>query len=187
MAKQRLRFMMSAALLTLGLTSCSASKVAQCNSFAEVINQAQGFKTEFESDINTFTQQASGAKSLADIQGAAKQYIGAVDKVVGNIDGMVTSLNGLELPDETLGQYRTEYASIITGSASELKVAADAMKMVSDAKSEADLAKVLEGFQTKANGAFTKLQDLSTQESTLVTNINTYCGAEGGEAAAPAQ
>lgn len=168
----------AAVFLALGLASCGSSQVAQCNSFAEVINDAQAFKNDFESDIDSFTQQASGAQSLADIQAAATQYIGAVDTVVSNIDGMVTSLNGLELPDEDLAQYRDEYVTIITGSGEELQVASEAMQLVADAESEAELGNVLEEFQSKANSAFTNLQALSTQEATLVTNINGYCGAE---------
>jgi len=168
----------AAVLLALGLASCGSSKVAQCNSFAEVINDAQAFKNEFESDIDSFTQQASGAQSLGDIQAAATQYIGAVDTVVTNIDGMVGSLNGLELPDEELAQYRDEYVTIITGSGDELQVASEAMQLVAEAESEQALGNVLEEFQSKANSAFTNLQALSTQEATLVTNINGYCGAE---------
>ncbi|MEM9807921.1 MAG: hypothetical protein AAF959_21860 [Cyanobacteria bacterium P01_D01_bin.56] len=173
----------------LTLTSCGPATVAQCNAFADVINQAQVFKDEFESEIDSFTQQAQGAESLTDIQTAASQYIGAVDKVVGNIDGMVTSLNDLELADEQLSQYRTNYADIITGSAQELQVAGEAMQLVADAQSETDLSNVLEEFQSKANNAFTNLQTLSQDEATLVTDINSYCGADTseGETEAPAE
>jgi hypothetical protein len=173
--------MMSVAL-ALSLASCSPSKVAQCNSFAEVINQAQGFKDEFEGEINDFTKQASGAKNLTEIQAAATQYIGAVDKVVGNIDGMSTSLTALKLPDEQLAKYRDDYAGVITNSGKELKVASEAMQLVADAKSEADLGKILQEFQSKANTAFGNLQSLSGQEAQLVSEINNYCGAEGGAA-----
>jgi hypothetical protein len=169
----------TALVLALGLASCSPSKVAQCNSFAEVINQAQGFKAEFEGDINSFTQQASEAKNLADIQAAAQQYITAVDKVVGNIDGMTASLTELKLPDEQLAQYRNDYAVVITDSGKELKVASEAMQLVADAQSEADLGKILQEFQSKANTAFSNLQDLSGRETQLVSEINSYCGAEG--------
>lgn len=182
------RSILSAGLAALTLASCGSSTVAQCNEFADVINQAQVFKDEFETEINSFTQQAQGAESLADIQTAATQYISAVDKVVGSIDGMVTSLNELELPDEQLSEYRNGYAEIISGSAQELKVAGEAMQLVANAESETDLSNVLEEFQGKANTAFTNLQTLSQDEATLVNNINTYCGAEvpvGTEAETP--
>ena len=165
-------------LTALTLTSCGPSTVAQCNAFADVINQAQEFKNEFEAEIDSFTQQAQGAASLGDIQTAATQYIGAVDKVVGSIDDMVISLNDLELADEQLAEYRDGYADIIAGSAQELNVAGEAMQLVANAQSETDLSNVLEEFQTKANTAFTKLQTLSQNEATLVNDINTYCGAE---------
>lgn len=60
------------------------------------------------------------------------------------------------------------------------------MELVAGAESETELGNVLEEFQQKANSAFTNLQALSTQEATLVTSINGYCGAEtpaAGEAA----
>ncbi|MEO0455733.1 MAG: hypothetical protein AAF152_04005 [Cyanobacteria bacterium P01_A01_bin.114] len=181
MRRSRVTALLSMAL-ALGLSSCGPSKVAQCNSFAEVINEAQGFKAEFESEIDGFTQQAAQAQSLEDIQTAATQYIDAVDTVVGNIDGMVSSLEGLSLADEQLEQHRGDYVGIISGSATELQVASEAMKLVADAKSEADLGNVLDAFQQKANTAFTNLQDLSNRESELVTNINAYCEAEGSAA-----
>ena len=168
------------------LTSCGPSTVTQCNAFADVINQAQVFKDEFETEIDSFTQQAQGAESLGDIQTAASQYIDAVEKVVVSIDGMVTSLNDLELADEELSNYRNGYADIIAGSAEELNVAGEAMQLVANAESETDLSNVLEEFQGKANTAFTNLHTLSQNEATLVSDINTYCGAEvpaEGEAA----
>ncbi|MEM6254944.1 MAG: hypothetical protein AAF821_18665 [Cyanobacteria bacterium P01_D01_bin.156] len=167
--------------IALTLTNCGPSTVTQCNAFADVINQAQVFKNEFEAEIDSFTQQAQGAESLTDIQTAASQYISAVDKVVGNIDGMVGSLNDLELADEQLSQYRDGYADIITGSAQELTVAGEAMQLVADAESETDLSNVLEEFQAKANTAFANLQTLSQDEATLVTDINSYCGADTSE------
>ncbi len=172
------RSILPVGLAALTLASCGSSTVAQCNEFADVINQAQVFKDEFETEINSFTQQAQGAESLDDIQTAATQYISAVDKVVGSIDGMVTSLNGLELADAQLSEYRDGYAEIISGSAQELNVAGEAMQLVANAESETDLSNVLEEFQGKANDAFTKLQTLSQDEATLVNDINTYCGAE---------
>ena len=183
------RSILPVGLAALTLASCGPSKVAQCNAFADVINQAQVFKDEFETEIDSFTQQAQGAESLGDIQTAATQYISAVEKVVVSIDGMVTSLSDLELADEQLSQYRDGYAEIISGSATELNVAGEAMQLVANAESETDLSTVLEEFQGKANNAFTNLQTLSQNEATLVNDINTYCGAEvpiGNEEAAPA-
>ncbi len=180
------RSILPVGLAALMLTSCGPSTVTQCNAFADVINQAQVFKDEFETEIDSFTQQAQGAESLGDIQTAASQYIDAVEKVVVSIDGMVTSLNDLELADEELSNYRNGYADIIAGSAEELNVAGEAMQLVANAESETDLSNVLEEFQGKANTAFTNLQTLSQNEATLVSDINTYCGAEvpaEGEAA----
>ncbi|MEO0348896.1 MAG: hypothetical protein AAF282_02465 [Cyanobacteria bacterium P01_A01_bin.15] len=172
------RSILPVGLAALTLVSCGPSTVAQCNAFADVINQAQVFKDEFETEIDSFTQQAQGADSLGDIQTAASQYIGAVDQVVGSIDGMVTSLNELDLADEQLIEYRDGYAEIISGSAQELTVAGEAMQLVADAESETDLSNVLSEFQGKANDAFTNLQTLSQDESALVNDINAYCGAE---------
>ena len=80
------------ALMALFLVGCGPSKVAQCNQLAEVVNQTQGFMQEFETEIQTFSENASQVKNLDDIKSAASQYTTAVDKVVTNLDGLVGDL-----------------------------------------------------------------------------------------------
>jgi len=99
--------------MALFLVGCGPSKVAQCNQLAEVVNQTQGFMQEFETEIQTFSENASQVKNLDDIKSAASQYTTAVDKVVTNLDGLVGDLQNTSLQDETLVQFRDSYIGVV--------------------------------------------------------------------------
>lgn len=47
---RRLRVVSAGTAIALLLSSCGESKVSQCNRLAEVVNKAQGFMPEFESN-----------------------------------------------------------------------------------------------------------------------------------------
>jgi predicted nucleic acid-binding Zn-ribbon protein len=157
--------------------SCGG-RVSQCNQFADVINQSQGFKAEFESKIEGSMTQASGARNLQDLQAAAGEYTAAVDQVTGDIGGMVESLEGLNISDEQLDEYRDRYTTTIRDSQAALTAASSAMQLVTKAKNEDEFRKIFDSFQTRANGAFSDLQALSAQEAELIGQVNAYCGAE---------
>lgn len=164
-------------LLIVGLASCDR-KVSQCNQLANVINQSQSFKAEFESEIQSAMAQASSAQNLEDLQTFAGDYTAAVEKVVGEIDGMSETLADLTIADEQLDDYRDSYVTVITDSKNALSEASDAMQLIATVESEDEFRTVFDTFQTQANSAFNDLQSLSATESTLITQINDYCGAQ---------
>ncbi|MGB7251053.1 MAG: hypothetical protein WBC73_19115 [Phormidesmis sp.] len=165
------------ALLLIGLFGCN-SKVSQCNQFASIINQSQSFKDDFEGEIEGAMTQASGAQGLEDLRAAAEEYTGAVEKITGKIDGMTQDLEGLSIGDEQLDEYRDRYITIVTDSQAALSSASNAMQLVAEAQSEDEFRKIFDSFQTQANSAFSDLQSLSVEESTLIEQVNAYCGAE---------
>lgn len=165
-------------LLILGLASCN-SKVSQCNQFADIINDSQSFKSEFEAEIESSMTQASGAQGLEDLQGSATEYTTAVDKVTTKIGTMVQNLENIDIGDEQLDEYRDTYVTVITGSRDALTAASGAMQLVTNAKNEDEFRAIFDQFQTQANTAFSDLQTLSNQESELIEQVNTYCGSNG--------
>jgi type I site-specific restriction endonuclease len=175
----------SAAIMLL-VAGCGESKVSQCNRLAEVVNQTQGFMQEFEAEIASFSSNAAQVESLDDIKGAAEQYITAVDKVVGNLDTLVTDLEGTELDDEELVTYRDNYIQVVQGFSTALQGASSAMAIVGEVESEADLPAKIEESQQQTMDAVGSIQELSVQESTIISEVNAYCGADatsvgGGE------
>lgn len=164
-------------LILIGLVSCN-SKVSQCNQFAEIINDSQGFKAEFEAEIESSMTQASGAQGLEDLKGSANEYTAAVDKVTGKIGEMVQGLEGIDIADEQLDEYRDTYVTVITGSRDALTSASGAMQLVANAQTEDEFRDIFDTFQTQANTAFSDLQTLSAQELELIEQVNAYCGAE---------
>jgi ABC-type transporter Mla subunit MlaD len=169
--------MSAAALTALILVGCGPSKVAQCNQLAEVVNQTQGFMQEFETEIQTFSENASQVKNLDDIKSAASQYTTAVDKVVTNLDGLVGDLQSTSLQDETLVQFRDSYVGVVQGFSSSLQEARQAMDLVVTVDSEADLPARIEESQQQTMTAVSSIEELSQTEAQLISEVNAYCGA----------
>lgn len=167
------------ALLVVG---CGESKVSQCNRLAEVVNQAQDFMPAFENNIQTFSTNAAQVESLIDIKAAANQYVMAVNEVVSDLDTLAVELEGIQLVDEQLLSYRDRYIEMVQGFSSALGQASNAMGLVQEVQAEADLPGKIEESQQQTVQAVQLIQDLSVQESTIINEVNTYCGAEGAEA-----
>jgi hypothetical protein len=164
-------------LLPLLLLGCGSSKVAQCNQLAEVVNQTQGFMQEFEVEIQTFSESAAQVQDLDDIKLAASQYTTAVDKVVTNLDGLVGDLQTTTLRDEDLSQFRDSYVVVVQGFSNALTDAREAMELVVQVESEAELPARIEESQQQTMTAVAAIENLSQTESQLINNVNGYCGA----------
>jgi hypothetical protein len=166
-----------AAVMVLLLTGCGSSKVSQCNSLAEVVNQTQGFMQDFETEIQAFSENAAQVKNLEDIKAAASQYTSAVDKVVTNLDGLVSDLEATSLQDENLDQFRNSYTEVVRGFSSALQEASQAMDLVVTVETEADLPAKIEESQQQTVNAVASIESLSQTESQLINEVNAYCGA----------
>ncbi len=165
------------AAIALLIAGCGESKVSQCNRLADVVNQTQTFMQEFEAEINEFTENASNVESLDDIRSAASQYIAAVDKVVENLDGLATELEGTELADESLLGFRDRYIEVVQGFSTALQQASSAMALVQGVSSEEELPAKIEESQQQTVEAVDSIQTLSVDESAIISEVNTYCGA----------
>lgn len=185
-ASRRLRGVSASVTIALLLASCGESTVSQCNRFAVVVNKAQGFMPEFERNIQTFSAEAAQVKSLSDIKGAANQYVAAVNDVVTDLEGLTVELESLELSDEGLITYRDRYIEMVQGFGEALDQASAAMEIVQDVQAEADLPGKIEESQQQTVQAVQRIQELSVQESSIISEVNSYCGAEGAEPESPA-
>ena len=168
------------ALLAAG---CGESKVSQCNRLAEIVDKAQGFMPAFESNIQTFSTNAAQVQSLDDIKAAADQYVTAVNEVVSDLDALAVELDSTELEDEELIGYRDRYIEMVAGFSGALNQASDAMGIVQEVEAEADLPAKIEASQQETVQAVQLIQELSVEESTIINEVNTYCGAAGAGAA----
>lgn len=167
----------AAVAIAVGLVSCGESKVAQCNRLAEMVNKTETFMGEFETEIQSFSQDITNVESLDDIKAATGEYTAAVEKVVSNWDNLATELEATELKDEQLVQFRDEYVTIIRGYSSALTEASGAIGSIVNVQSEEELPEQIEQSQTQVTTAVEKIQQLSQQESAIIQEVNEYCGA----------
>ncbi len=173
---KKIGFLLGSVLL-FGLASCS-NTVSQCGQFANVINQSQDIKRDFESEIESAKIKASGAKDLAELKTSAQEYTAAVETVTSQIDGMAQDLSGLNIADEQLDEYRDSHVVIISQYKEALLSASEAMQLVVDAKNENEFRGIFDDFQSQANSAFSDIQSLNAQESDLIEQVNAYCSQE---------
>jgi hypothetical protein len=166
--------------LSLSLTGCGISKVEQCNSFSEVINQGETFQTEFQTEMDEFGKKFGNTKDLAGMKEMANGYNDVVGRIVTKIDGMTGDLEALELPDETLSGQRDSYTKVTSGLSQALIKTTEAMSLFLDVKAEKDLMPVMVKFQEQATEAFKSIDSLSEQETKLTTEINAYCQGNAG-------
>ena len=181
--RRRLGVVSASAAIALLAVGCGESKVSQCNRLAEIVNKAQGFMPAFESNIQEFSANAAQVQSLDDIKAAAEQYVEAVDGVISDLDALSVELNDTQLEDEQLISYRDRYIQMVEGFSEALTQASSAMGIVQDVATEADLPAKIEESQQQTVQAVQQIQELSVEESTIINEVNTYCGAEGTEPA----
>ena len=72
---------------------------------------------------------------------------------------------------------------MVKGFGDALNQASDAMKIVQQVTAEADLPGKIEESQQQTLQAVQLIQDLSIQESSIINEVNAYCGASSGGAA----
>ncbi len=165
------------------LASCGESTVAQCNRLADVVNQTKDIIDNFEAEMQTFNADQAGGpdRTLEDIRDAANDYTDSVDRTVADLNGVAATLDGIEVSDESLAEFKAEYAEIIAGIATAFEQASAAMGTITTVESEADLPAQVETLQAETSAAVEQYNELSIQESTLIAQVNLYCGATGGE------
>jgi predicted nucleic acid-binding Zn-ribbon protein len=129
--------------------SCGASKVAQCNSMVKVANQAVTVGQEF----------ANSAKNNKDAGAASKAFTTAA----GKIEKLGQEMQALEIKDEKLQGLKTRF-----------------VKMYQDTnKGLSDTAKAIEAKNAPAmNKALVTIKAGGSQESTLVSEVNSYCSGK---------
>ncbi|MCG8368051.1 MAG: hypothetical protein MJA27_32555 [Pseudanabaenales cyanobacterium] len=178
MPKLRPRSLMVPAGVTIALilSSCGESRVSQCNRLAEVVNQTQGFMQEFEAEIQSFSNNAAAVQNIADIKDAATQYTEAVNKVVTSLDGLAGDLKTTDLSDESLVMFRDDYVGVVQGFSGALTQASGAMELVKTVESEAALPARIEESQEKTMEAVNSIEELSVTESSIINDVNSYCG-----------
>ena len=148
---------------------------AECRDLSRTVNQTESFMNQFETEIQSFSMSAAQVKTLADIKTAANQYTTAVNKVVTNLDALGSDLQSKKLSDETLAQFRSSYTEVVSGFSTSLQSARQAMDLVVSVESESELPGRIEQSQKQTMAAVATIEDLSTRESKLISDINAYC------------
>lgn len=148
---------------------------AECRELALLVNQTQDFMQSFESEIQSFSESAAQVKNLNHIKTAANQYTTAVSRVVKNLDGLEEDLQTISLKGGALIQFRDRYVEVVQGFSTSLQDASQAMDLVVTVGSTAELPARIEQSQQRTMAAVASIEELSDQESNLISDVNAFC------------
>lgn len=161
-----------------GAIAQSEENTNECNQFAASVNRNQAIMATFESEIETFSANASQAETLEEITAAASQYVEAVDEATTSLDDLANDLEALNFTDSQLTTYRDGYVTIVVGFNAALNVVSEAMGVVAAATTEAQLSDSLESVASNASTAIEEIETLAIDESNLIDDVNLFCGVE---------
>ncbi len=159
------------------LKTPAQSLLEDCNQFVETVNQNEALLDTFGSEIAAFSETIDQAKTLADIQTAAQQYVSAVGNVTTGLGELASEIADLPLVDAELSDYRSQYVGILGGFQDALNQIASAMELVAGASTEQDLLNNLEKLEQDTDLAVRDIDQIAIAESELIDAINRHCGA----------
>lgn len=139
------------------LTACTESKVTQCNRLVAEVNKGQ------EISQNIKGTDAEAMKKLSTDLGGLSQTIAAVP-----------------LKDETLVGYRDRFAQVYKDLGGAAATVGGALETLKALKGKAAIAKAKEIQQQAIAATQTSAQAIK-EESTLIKEVNDYCGATAGK------
>jgi hypothetical protein len=146
------------AVLSLLVTSCTESRVAQCQKLIDVANQVV-------TDVQAVAQNASATStngSAANSNTNSTDSVAVINKVAEAAEKARVNMQALSLDDETLVGFQTRYADMYT----EIRQTTRDMLAAAEARDREAGREAYDNFRTA-----------TSREAVLVEEINTYCAA----------
>lgn len=202
-----LKFVAIAGVVAGLATACGSSKQAQCNNLIEEINAAGSIASTFEEEVNQELAGEmqrlgeSGSSGEPDFAMMATDVNSAADKLdqkVGELVGSMTEgVSAVELEDETLIEYQNRHVALaedlqtqtsnMTNSLREMSTVLVSMdEVMQDAPNFSPeqmnqlqtQATELQTIATDIEASGSDFAAIDTNETELLNEINTYCGAD---------
>ncbi|WAL61113.1 hypothetical protein [Thermocoleostomius sinensis] len=145
------------AVLSLLVTSCTESRVAQCQKLIDVANQVV-------TDVQTVAQNASATSTNGDTANRnnnnSTDSVAVITKVAEAAEKARVNMQALSLDDETLVGFQTRYADMYT----EIRQTTRDMLAAAEARD-----------QEAGREAYDNFKTATSREAGLVEEINAYC------------
>ncbi|MGB0560283.1 MAG: hypothetical protein ACPGVO_00570 [Spirulinaceae cyanobacterium] len=167
-------------MVTLLVTACGESQVAQCNKLIEVINKGQEVDQDFEEDLAGF----EGIEKIEEFKVVAQKISNTFSTIEEEINSHLEDVEAIQLSDEELVAYQESYIQEVDSYASLMRETSNLFGEVDDLEVKSDGDLTPENAQKIMDLAanFEELDfEISLQASNqrfiaLNSDINTYCG-----------
>jgi chromosome segregation ATPase len=172
--RQSTAIAITAIFTALLVSSCSESKVSQCNKIIAVANKLEPLGKKLEKDIESIGRPQN-PQDIKQITAAFTTASGIFQSTSGEVAKIRTELQGLQLGDEKLKGFQGRYATNLQQLETSLKSLGTVAQDLGKVKSQPELKTAL----TKAQGDLGQnLQQIpkTTQDAKQVeSELNTYC------------
>ena len=162
------------------IAGCTPSKVSQCNKLSSNVNKIRPIAEQFQTEGKAFETAAKAAITKNDLKAfkaSAASSSEAFDKLINELNGLIKEIQQTNLKDETLVGLRDRYVQNATAINAAFQETSTALATISKVESNPQSLKALQQSITNLNQTATKMRTLVQEENQMVSEFNTYCGA----------
>lgn len=160
--------------IALVISSCSESKVSQCNKVIAVANQLEPLGKKLEKDIEAIGKP-SNPQDIKQVTSAFTEASGVFKNSSGDVGKIKAELQGLKLSDEKLKGIQTSYGGSLQQLETSLKSLGDIAGNLGKSKSDKELKATLTKEQPNLVTNLQQIPKTSEEAKKVESDLNTYC------------
>ncbi|MDX2240474.1 MAG: hypothetical protein NW224_07315 [Leptolyngbyaceae cyanobacterium bins.302] len=164
--------------IALVLSSCTPSKISQCNKLADSVNKMRPIAEEFQQENKNFDAAAKTASAQNNFNGvktAAGKAANGFNNLTQKLDGLINDIQGVNLQDETLVGLKQRYAQNAIAINASFKEISTALTTISTLENSPKGLQTLNVAGRNLTATAQKMNGLIQSETKLVEDFNQYC------------
>ena len=158
------------------VSSCSESKVSQCNKVISIVNKLQPLSENLQKDLRSI-EQPKNPEDFNQIKQVVTKTSELFQKASADVGNIKTELRGTNLSDEKLKGFQTTYVANIEKVETGLKSLGEITQKASQVKNRAELENLGKANQQDLVKNFQQADEAIKENQKIGSEINTYCGA----------
>ncbi|PSB00708.1 hypothetical protein [Merismopedia glauca] len=156
------------------VSSCSESKVSQCNKIIGVANKLEPLGKKLEKDIESIGRPGN-PQDIKQVTSAFSKASVIFQSSSGDVGKIRTELQGLQLSDEKLKGFQTSYATNLQELETSLKSLGGIAEQLGKVKSQAELKTTLTQVQADLGKNLQQIPKTTESAKKTESELNTYC------------
>ncbi len=158
-------------------TSCGPSKISQCNQLIEVINKGEPLANEFQQEATKSNAIFQGGGKISEVKSEAAEVATTFEEFSNKWGAYNQEVEGVEIVDETLIGLQGRYVENGDKFSESIRSMSQSMTQISEIEENQEGLQSLEQISSAIQTDSQELTDVGQENSEVVGEINSYCGA----------